>query len=95
MTQRRKISIITPTHNRRESLGRLLEAVAKQDFPMEDIEVIVVCDGCHDDTVSFLKAYSPAFQLKYIEQPGLGASNARNQGAALATGEQLIFLDDD
>lgn len=93
--QRRKISIITPTHNRRESLERLLDAVSKQDFPMEDIEVIVVCDGCHDDTVPFLKACSPPFRLQYIELPGLGASNARNRGAALAGGDHFIFLDDD
>jgi GT2 family glycosyltransferase len=57
--------------------------------------MVVVCDGCTDDTVSFLSDYKTPFQLKYIEQPGLGAANARNQGAALASGEQLIFLDDD
>lgn len=95
MNPRRKISIITPTHNRRSSLERLLISISGQDHPMEDIEVVVVCDGCTDDTVSFLKTYTPPFELKYIEQPGLGAANARNQGAAIATGEQLVFLDDD
>jgi GT2 family glycosyltransferase len=95
MIQRRTISIITPTHNRRSSLERLLVSIASQDHPLEDIEVVVVCDGCTDDTVSFLRKYEPPFKLKYIEQPGLGASNARNQGAAIASGEQLIFLDDD
>ncbi|HEX5668361.1 MAG TPA: glycosyltransferase [Chitinophagaceae bacterium] len=95
MNPQRKISIITPTHNRRSSLERLLVSVSGQDHPLEDIEVVVVCDGCTDDTVSFLKNYTPSFELKYIEQPGLGAANARNQGAAVATGEQLIFLDDD
>jgi GT2 family glycosyltransferase len=95
MNQRRTISIITPTHNRRSSLERLLASVASQDHPLEDIEVVVVCDGCTDDTVSFLRKYAPPFELKYIEQPGLGASNARNEGAVIASGEQLIFLDDD
>jgi GT2 family glycosyltransferase len=91
----RTVSIITPTHNRRRSLERLLLSIAGQDHPMERIEMVVVCDGCTDDTVSFLKEYSAPFSLKFIEQPGLGAANARNQGAALASGEQLIFLDDD
>jgi GT2 family glycosyltransferase len=95
MTLRRKISIITPTHNRRSSLERLLISIKGQDYPLNDIEVVVVCDGCTDDTVSFLLHYSAPFALKYLEQPGLGAANARNQGAALATGDQLIFLDDD
>jgi glycosyltransferase involved in cell wall biosynthesis len=91
----RKISIITPTHNRRASLQRLLESVGKQDYPLSHIELVVVCDGCSDDTVSFLNNYEAPFTLKYIEQPGLGAANARNVGAGLAGGDQLIFLDDD
>jgi GT2 family glycosyltransferase len=91
----RSVSIITPTHNRRRSLERLLLSIAAQDYPMDKIEMVVVCDGCTDDTVSFLNGYKAPFSLKFMEQPALGAANARNQGAALASGEQLIFLDDD
>ena len=91
----RTVSIITPTHNRKRSLERLLISIAAQDYPMEKIEVVVTCDGCTDDTFSFLDKYKAPFSLKFVEQPGLGAANARNQGAFLASGEQLIFLDDD
>jgi glycosyltransferase involved in cell wall biosynthesis len=91
----RKISIITPTHNRRKSLQRLVESISKQDYPLSHIELIVVCDACTDDTLHFLKNCEAPFALKYVEQPGLGAANARNIGAGLAGGEQLIFLDDD
>ncbi|HSF44666.1 MAG TPA: glycosyltransferase, partial [Chitinophagaceae bacterium] len=94
-TPERTVTIITPTHNRRRSLERLILSIAAQDYPLTLIEMVVVCDGCIDDTVSFLKEYKAPFSLQFTEQPGLGAANARNQGANLASGEQLIFLDDD
>jgi len=91
----RKITVITPTHNRKSSLLRLLEALARQRYPMEDLEVVIVCDACTDNTVEMLRRMEMPFALKYIEQSGLGAGNARNAGAAVAAGEQLVFLDDD
>lgn len=96
MSLPRTISVITPTHNRRSSLERLLDALGKQDHPGAALEVVVVADGCTDDTLDFLAGFKTGcFSLKYTEQPGLGAANARNIGAHLAGGEQLIFLDDD
>lgn len=95
MVGTRTISIVTPTHNRRVSLQRLLDAIAGQTYPLSSIEVIVVLDACTDDTRTFLQDYRADFSIHFAEQPGLGAANARNAGAALATGDQLIFLDDD
>ena len=49
------VSIIIPTHNRRDSVLRALTAVAQQTYPQDQIEAIVVADGCVDDTVPFLR----------------------------------------
>jgi glycosyltransferase involved in cell wall biosynthesis len=89
------ISIVIPSHNRSASLKRLLNKLGEQSFPAQSIQVIVVADGCKDDTLSMLKSYQSSFGLEYIELPGEGAAIARNKGAALATGELLLFLDDD
>lgn len=89
------ISIIIPTHNRCDSLIRNLNALGFQDFPLEDIEVIVVADGCVDKTVEMLQAYKAPFAFKIVEQPGQGAAAARNQGAAQANSSLLLFIDDD
>lgn len=89
-----KLSVIVPTHNRYPSLKVLLEKLCGQTFPAEQFEVIVVADGCTDNTQAFASATFP-FAFTLIQQNGLGASAARNRGVDEATGELLLFLDDD
>ena len=89
------VSIIIPTHNRRDSVLRALTAVAQQTYPQDQIEAIVVADGCVDDTVPFLRQQSFPFGLTVLEQAGLGPAVARNAGARVANGRFLIFFDDD
>lgn len=89
------VSIIIPTHNRCRSLKRLLDKLGCQDYPTNLMEVIVVADGCIDESISLLKEYRPNYKLLYFEQAGLGAAAARNNGAGNSTGEILLFLDDD
>jgi glycosyltransferase involved in cell wall biosynthesis len=89
------ISVIIPTHNRSTSLRRTLDALRAQTYPLHQVEVIVVADGCTDETVEMLQRYEAPFTLRTIEQSCQGAAAARNQGAARATGQLLLFLDDD
>lgn len=89
------VSIIIPTHNRSASLLRLLGALSKQTYSLEQIEVIVVANGCTDGTPEILRQLQTSFKLKIIEQSDQGPAGARNNGAAFATGQLLIFLDDD
>jgi GT2 family glycosyltransferase len=89
------ISVIIPTHNRCASLLRLLDALSRQDYPLERIEVVVVADHCQDDTIEALSRYLAPFVFKWAQSPVRGPSSARNLGASLANGTVLIFLDDD
>lgn len=86
------ISVIVPTHNRRELLGKKLKALELQQQPFE---VIVIADGCTDDTSSFLRNYQPSYTLRFLETPGRGVSFSRNLGAKEAKGDILLFSDDD
>ncbi len=91
------VSIVMPTHNRRESLSRTLLAVAEQDFPADRFEVIIVADGCTDGTVellAMLKATLP-YSLHWIVQEQSGPAAARNAAIAAAQGDVIAFLDDD
>jgi glycosyltransferase involved in cell wall biosynthesis len=88
-------SIIIPTYNRRTLLENTLQSLCSQGFPPQDFEVIVVVDGCTDDTAKLVSGFESPFHLSLIEQPRSGAAVARNQGAKVATGKVLIFLDDD
>lgn len=86
------ISVIVPTHNRRVLLEKKLRALESQARPFE---VIVIADGCTDDTLTFLQSYTPSYPLHLLETPGKGAAFARNTGAKEAKGERLLFSDDD
>jgi len=87
--------VIIPTHNRCSVLRRTVDALKSQIYPLQKIEVLIVADGCTDDTVEMLGHYEAPFPLKIIPQSQLGPAEARNQGAAQASGDLFIFLDDD
>lgn len=83
-----KASIIIPTYNRANSLERCLRALP------HDAEVIVVDDGSEDET-SKVPGRVAHPRLTYVRQLNHGPAVARNLGARIATGEILIFTDDD
>lgn len=95
MQHEKHISIVIPTHNRIKSLELLLNGLGTQAYPMPLMEVIVVADGCRNDTIEMLRHYEAPYAFRYIAQDSQGPSVARNRGAAIATGELLLFLDDD
>lgn len=87
-------TIIVPTFNRRDTVLAAVEAMSKIDYSGA-IDVIVVVDGSTDGTIEALGALECPHPLRVIEQANAGAAAARNHGAAHATGEILLFLDDD
>lgn len=89
------VSVIIPTHNRRVLLQRTLDALGLQTYPLRQVEVLVIADGCTDGTTDMLRHYKAPFVLRIIEQPGQGAAAARNKGMAQASGQLFLFLDDD
>jgi glycosyltransferase involved in cell wall biosynthesis len=88
------VSVIIPTHNRGHLLSQTLEAVATQTLPRDPLEVIVVDDGSTDETATVVQTFALK-GIKYLAQPNQGATLARNFGAQHATGEWLVFIDDD
>lgn len=94
-----RFSIIVPTHQRRQLLLRSVESIVAAERPWP-CELIVVVDGSTDGTCEALAGLQSAglqspIPLIVIRQDNLGAARARNRGAAAASGEYLLFLDDD
>jgi GT2 family glycosyltransferase len=88
------VSIIIPTHNRRDAVARTLRALSLQVCSRTAFDVVVVADGCSDHTAALATGEWP-MPVRVLEQSHAGAAAARNRGAAAATGDLLIFLDDD
>lgn len=88
------LSIIIPSYNGAHKLPNLLSSIAKQEGVDGLYEVIVVVDGSTDHSLDVLS--QPAYHfVKTSYQPNAGRSVARNAGAHLASGEILMFMDDD
>ena len=92
------ISVVIPTRGRREKLLRLLRSLDGQEYA-GSVQIIVSLDGDVDGSAAALEARSgrrpvTAVTATEADRPG-GAGAARNAGAAIATGELLLFLDDD
>ena len=88
-------SVIIPTANRNELLAKCLDCLKQsiQLFNEDEVEVIVTDDGKNNEAKEFIaKNY---IWVKWIEGPKKGPAANRNNGAKHATGEWLVFLDDD
>ncbi|MCU0549667.1 MAG: glycosyltransferase family 2 protein [Leptolyngbya sp. Prado105] len=87
------ISAIICTHNRDRYLGLAIDSLLAQDF--ENFEIIVVDNASTDSTRQVVEARLEDQRLRYIHEPKIGLSVARNTGASIAYGEILAYLDDD
>ena len=89
------VSVVIPALNEERVLGRCLEALAAQDFPRGELEVVVVDNGSTDRTVEIARSFSSALRLTVLERPGLKISAMRNAGVAGSSGGIVAFLDAD
>ncbi len=89
-----KASIIIPTKDKLARLRLVLKFLENQ--MTDEIEVIIVFDGCCPETIDSFGAYQFSFNpLQIICMRNNGRSAARNLGIKLARGKVIIFLDDD
>ena len=89
-----EITVILPTHNRRESLLRAIETVRRQT--RAPLETIVVADGCTDGSVEAVRelGHEGLEVLDLPKGPGKGWGN-RNEALELARGDVVAYLSDD
>ncbi len=90
------VSVVIPTFGKRPVLERTLESLRVQTYPTELTEIVVVDDHSDDDTSEYLRSLSLPQRLVAIRHDeNLGRAAARNTGVRSATGELIVFVDDD
>jgi hypothetical protein len=87
-----KLSVIIPTCNRPDDLGRCLERLAPQMRFADGEELIVTDDGADEAGRAVVERFPGA---RWTRGERRGPASNRNHGASLAGGEWLVFLDDD
>lgn len=90
-----RLSVVIPTYNRRERLGRVLAAFRNQSVSPELFELVIVDDGSQDDTLAWLEQQRFPFAVQIRSQANGGPAVARNTGIRAAKGELILFVDDD
>ena len=86
------------THNHAHRLKRTLRDLESVIPPRKPWELLVVDNGCTDETPELLRAAqwpSGWPEVRIIREDHLGLSHARNRAVAEARGEYILFFDDD
>lgn len=94
MTDNPKVSIVIPVYNSEKYLRMMVDAVLKQTF--SDFELILVDDGSTDTSVDIVDHYAQIDKrVKAIHKQNGGVSDARNAGIDNASGDYIVFWDND
>jgi len=89
-----KYSIVIPTYNHCEDLLKPCIESIKQYSDLETLEVIVVANGCTDDTKEYVESLGDWAKLIWSDEP-LGYTKATNLGIKQALGEYVVLLNND
>ena len=94
MSQTPIISVIIPTYNQSEFLGRCLRSILDQIIPKEEYEIIVINDGSNDKTSKVLKIYEK--EISIVEnKENKGLPYSINKGIKRSKGRFVVRLDSD
>ena len=85
-----KFSIIVPAHNSFNFIQKCLNSIEDQVFDRSAYELIIVCDRCEDDTYKVALQYADK-----VVTSDWGSDGSRQEGIDVASGEWILFLDDD
>lgn len=90
-----KISVITPTFNRAQTLQASMQSVLAQTLP--PFEHIIADNLSQDGTAEVVEAYAKRapYEVVYVREADTGVANAMNKGLARVRGDAVYILNDD
>lgn len=91
-----KVSVLTPTYNRKNTLPRLVDSLKKQT--RQDFQWLVIDDGSTDETENYfdsLKNANLMFEWEYHKKENGGKHTALNFAHPYIKGDVVLILDSD
>lgn len=89
-----KISIIIPIYNGEKFISKCIDSILKQTY--KHFEIICINDGSKDASLKILKEYEKKDKrIRVFDQSNSGIAKTRNRGIEKATGEYIMFIDND
>lgn len=97
MISQKEITIVTPTYNSMNTLNEYMEAIIKQDYPHEKINVIFVDGGSSDGTLECIESYrnTADFSIDVYNNQLVTAEAGKAIGVKKAKSEIICLLDSD
>jgi glycosyltransferase involved in cell wall biosynthesis/GNAT superfamily N-acetyltransferase len=89
-----RVSVVIPSFNEASTIGRCIESVFRADTKKELADICIVDNGSTDNTVDVAKKSGATIRQNTTGKRKTIAA-LRNEGAANATGDLLVFLDAD
>jgi glycosyltransferase involved in cell wall biosynthesis len=88
-----RVTVVIDTYNHGHLIEEAIDSVLSQEFPADQMEILVIDDGSTDDTAERVKKYGA--RLEYFRKPNGGQASAFNLGVPRAQGEIVALLDGD
>mgnify|MGYP001559473225 CR=1 FL=1 len=85
------ISIVIVTHNSQRTLEKSLQSIAKQNYPKNKVETLIVDGRSTDDTLKITRKYN----CKIIDNPKILLIHGKQIGYLMAKGKYMLSLDSD
>lgn len=88
------VSIIIPCRNEESFIRQCLDSIVFQDYPKEDLEVIVVDGMSEDQSRKIIEEFTKRYHfIKLLDNPKKSTPSALNIGINSARGEIIIRMD--
>jgi len=88
-------TVVIPVHDGAGAIVDKVRRIQELEYPRELLDIVVVADGCTDDTIEMVKQEAgkdPRIRLVEVEEQR-GKENAINEGVAVALGDVVVVSD--
>jgi len=89
------LSVVIPSRGRCRSLTHLITRLTEQEYPHDRLQIVVSLDDDIDGSAEAVHRMDLDVPVDVLVSERGGPGVARNRGAARASGDVLVFLDDD
>lgn len=88
------LSVICPIYNEEKYIAQFLDSLLKQDYPKDDLEILLVDGMSKDRTREIVTGYTAKYPfIRFIDNPDNIVPYAMNRGIEAAKGDVIMRLD--
>lgn len=91
------VTILVPVYNSEKTLGDCLNSIVAQQYPLQNIQVILIDNGSEDRSFEVFQQFqieNPVLNIRYIKSKQ-GKAQALNQGIYHSRGRYILNVDSD